>query len=52
MSDEKDTLDELRDILKNNKKAWLVPLALIIAILVLLVIMARFSWSPFVYTKF
>ena len=43
---------ELWDFLKHNKKWWLLPILLALAIIALLVVLGGTGLAPFIYTVF
>lgn len=45
-------LADLVDFLKHNKKWWLAPILVMLALLGVLIAMASTSWTPFIYTLF
>ena len=53
-AEEKDTglLREFIGMLKENKKYWLIPLLLILALFGVLVILGSSAAAPFIYTLF
>jgi hypothetical protein len=43
---------EIADMLKHNKKYWMIPIILILALFGLLIILGATSAAPFIYTLF
>lgn len=43
---------EIVDMLKHNKKYWLIPIILILALFGVLIVLGTTSAAPFIYTLF
>ncbi len=43
---------EFWDFLKNNKKWWLTPIILVLALVTLLIMLSGSAAAPFIYTLF
>lgn len=49
---EKGFFAEFLDFLKNNKKWWLLPILLVLALISVLVLLSGSALAPFIYTLF
>ena len=43
---------EILDMLKHNKKFWMIPIIVILALFAVLVVLGTTSAAPFIYTLF
>lgn len=43
---------EIVDMLKHNKKYWMIPIILVLALFAMLIVLGTTSAAPFIYTLF